>query len=1512
MKKLFVSKLLSAIFFLSLGLQAISQTAVYKEIGRPPQQTANRNGQVIYDQFYPLADGSIVSNAYTDPGNLSYSCIAADDFVVPAGDSWGIRYIDIAGQYWEWTGTPIDALNIYLYADNGGIPGDILHSFENFTSYNTIPIDAGTHLYRYEIMLPSVINLTAGHYWVGVQAVSDFTVSNRWGWLSHESMTIENEYQWKNPGDGYGYGYTDWTPASYMSFSNFNLAFALYGDGLDNDMAMVSIDSPVSSQNLTASELITITVKNEGLNTETGFQVSYSIDGGTPVTETVTSLTLAPNQIAQYTFTTPADFSVASPHEITATVSLAGDPVSGNNSKTKIIYNLGTVYPMPATGTQTITSCGATFTDSGGLEGNFGMNDNAVTTIYPAIAGDRVRLTFLEFNASYGGFKVYDGTSTNANLLGNWTGANSPGILTALNSEGALTIHFQGPGWEETSGWVAFISCVTPVEDDLAILDFTSSLTTIFQNNTTILSANIQNLGSQAQEKTVTFKANGNIIGTRSTGLLNTADTAWVQLPWTATEPGQYTLEASIPEDQGPEPDNTASFEKYVYPFDAFFEDFEGSFPPENWIAGINWGQNNGGFSGNYSAVCMVQAGFSDTLVTTRLNIGSNASFSFYAVSSMWWPGDLQILWKEDGTNEWIHLMTPVLNAMQFGEYTVDMAAFAGHTGRIAFVDFVSNPYAWSGMVKLDYILGQNISVHYDDFDLKVKAFDGNRLYMLGESSEFSLTIRNNGLETLPAASYRVKLMVGTENPLEVFSLPGEEIDFQEEISFTLSYTFPEIGEYHIYAEVELTNDQSPDNNVSNVLVLSGVPAQSTIGLTGEKSITLEYPIDMAFNHSLSETIYTNEEIGQEGVIFGISWDYLFSQDELNVPVRIWAGLTDVPELNNGWVPAGDLIPVFDGSLTFLSGQQTIYIPFSTPINYNDPTKNIAILVEKIADHTSMNQFFWSYGTTFASTLLINGYTNPPDPFNPQGGGQAYMSPFARFIFNDQLGAAAGTVTDPDGVPIEGASITVEQLNITTHTGTDGTYELPYIPAGTYPATADKFGFTAVTHPLQVTLNNTTTLDFVMGEMALVNISGTVSGIDNPGIGIENAVITLSGYHSYTTVSGNNGVFLLENVYSQNTYQISIAADGYTTYMAPVVVTDTDIDLGEIVLNEAMLIPYIVMAEPVTGSMEVTWNTPTSAAQHTLVFEDGVHEQGWAGETGEEVWLGNYIPFEEPATITGFDLYWAKYSPLTTAQPMRLDIFDEDYNLIVSSGEFMSGMDAWIHVPVPNITLEGDHYAMVYWNGTPAQSSYLGWDSTEVVTEYARYKYAGGDIAPLSGIVGGMGTFLIRPHVMTDATSQMQGRTLTGYDIRFGRLNDIANAATWPLLNAETLDVTTFNDTTWPPDENDMYVYAVTAFYTTGQSTFSFSNVINYVGVGTGIVETGSVVVYPNPASESVTISNCNGANVLLFTMDGSLKLQARITGDSHRLNLNNLASGTYLLVIQTGDGIKQQKLIVK
>ncbi|PKP50808.1 MAG: hypothetical protein CVT94_00080 [Bacteroidetes bacterium HGW-Bacteroidetes-11] len=1514
MRKFTLALTLAAFALSMLSLQAIGQQSIYGENSHTVQSSSARNGEVIYDQLFPLGWNYMVSQQFTDPVSVNNTSYAADDFTVPAGATWDIRYIDVAGQYFEWTGTPATAFNIYFYADNNGVPGTAIHTFENFTNYNEILLDEVYHSYKYEFTLPAVIPFTSGVYWVSVQAVADYSVSNQWGWYSHQGTTIGNEFHWKNPGNGFGTGNIDWTAASMIVWSDFNLAFSLYGDGLDNDLSLTGIVQPNTSATLTASEQVVVSLKNEGNAVETGFNVSYSINGGTPVVENVGAFSLAPNQIANYTFTATANLSTAGSYLISATVTHAGDPVSGNNTASKTVYNLGTIYTMPSTGTQTITSCGATFTDAGGLDGDIGMNDDAVTTIYPANAGDRVRLTFLEFNASWGGFTIYDGTSTSAPLIGTWMGTNSPGVLTALNADGALTIHFMGPGWETTSGWVAYISCITPVANDFALLDLKSSLSTIFQNSTTILSSKVQNYGSMAQEKTVTFKANGVVLGTQLTGMLNPADTVRVSLPWTPDVVGEYTIEASIPEDDGAEPDNSLSMDTYVYAFDAFFEDFEtGNFPPENWINGVYWGAGYYGFSGNSSAMSMVPAGFSDTLISTRLNIAEDASFSFYAVSSMWWPGNLNILWKEEGTSEWIYVQNPALNIMQFTRYEVDMSAFAGQMGRIGFRVNVSDPYAFSGQVTLDYILGQNVSVHFDEFDLKAKEFSGNNLYSLGEASDFTLTIRNNGLETVPADDYRVKLLRGTENPEEVFSVSGLEIASGQELTYDLSYTFTDIGEYKIYAEIEFLQDQYLENNTSAILMLSGIPAESEVITVGETFgyTTYSGPVDMAYNHSLYETLYLNDEIGKEGVIFGIAYDYSFMYPETEVPVRVWVGTTEMEELPE-WIPAGELELAFDGNLNFIVGEQTIYIPFQTPFNYNDNTKNLVVMVEKIDNHTNVNQGFSTYSGMVSSTKYTAGYTNPPNPYSPPGAGSSNANPVIRFVFNDNLGSATGIVSNSEGMPIEGASVKVNPLNITTYTDASGAYELPFVPAGTYPATADKFAYSAVTESLGVTFGNTTTLDFIMSELALVSISGQVTGIDNPGVGIENATISLTGYAPFSTTSDANGNFTIEGVYSLNTYQIHVAADGFATYSAPVAVAESDIDLGEIVLSEAMLIPYVVLAAPTEETMNITWHQPAASAHHVMIFEDGVHEQGWAGEIGEEVWLGNHIPFDEPATVTGFDVYWAKYNVFSTAQPMRLDIFDEDYNLVVSSDEFSSGMDEWLHISIPNITLEGDHYAMIYWYGTPEQSTFLAWDSTNIVTEYACYKYAGGDIALLSGIVGTAGNFLIRPHVMTETVSHSSGRALTGYDIRFGELTDISNAENWPVLNTTVLNETEYNDSNWPPAANNKYVYAVQAYYTTGESELSFSNVIDFLGVNNSYSPIPEIRIYPNPASEYVTIIGCNDAKVLLFGMDGKLRLQTEARSEEFRLNLNGLAKGAYLIVVQTKEGIKQQKLLIE
>lgn len=1515
MKNVTLKLTLISLIIIGLILPGLSQNSPVGTLSQPVQASSPRSGLVIYDQLFPLGFNYMNSQLYTNPGSAANTSVGADDFVVPAGETWGVRYIDVTGAYYAFTGTPIDALNISFYNNNGGIPGAELYSFLDFTNYNEVLMDAATQTYKYEIMLPSVLNFTPGRYWISVQAVSNSDITGQWGWMTKEGITIEQEFVWKNPADGFGIGAIDWTPASMIVWSDFNFSFALYGDGIENDLSMQSIDNLENAPGLTSSEPIAVTIKNEGTGTETGFNVSYAINGGTPVVENVGSLSIAPNERASYTFTATADLSTPGQYNIVATVNLVGDPQPDNNQAEATVFNLGTVYEMPASGTQTVTSCGATFTDSGGLDGNFGIDDDAVTTIMPANPGDRVRLTFLEFNASWGGFEIYNGSTTSAPLIGSFFGTNSPGEITALNPEGSLTIHFMGPGWEETAGWVAYISCVTPVENDFAILNLKSSLFTIFENNTTIFSTKIQNYGTLAQDKTVTFKANNVVIGTLQTGILASTDTVRLELPWTPTLAGDYLIEVSIPDDQGPAPDNSRTINPYVYPFDAFFEDFEGqNFPPEGWIKGDFWGQNGwGSYNGNFSAEVFVPAGYSDTLQTRRLEVGTNGAISFFAVSSLWWPGDLEILWKEEGTSEWITVQSPTLNSMQYTNYIVDLAAFEGQVGRIAFRAWVSSPFAFSGQINLDFILGQNVSVYFDDFDLKAENISGNKLYRLGETSDFQFTIKNTGLETIQGSDYRVKLMRGIVNPLEVFSLPGNEIQPDQLQTFDLSYTFGFLGEYEIYAEIEFDNDQFPSNNQSKTLMLSGLPAQSEIVEVGENQFTSELPINMAYNNSLTESIYHRYDIeAEEGVIFGITYDYIFKTPEPDMPVRVWMSMTSFNDLQDIWIPAGEMTLVYDGAVNFISGDQTIYIPFQVPFNYNDTTMNIAIMIEKLGDHTNELQSFKAYNPTVpAISKVLFGYTNPPDPYDPEDGGSYGWNPMIRFIFNDNLGTVSGNVSDPEGMPIEGANVTIDPLKITVLTDASGNYNLPYVPAGSYPATSSKYTYQAVTQDMVVAYGENTELDFVMGQLALITVTGQIMGNDS-GEAVENALITLSGFASYTTSSGATGDFMIENVYSQSTYSLMIEANGYETYIMYLQIELENLDLGEIVLTEALIVPFQILTSPGLAGMDIDWQHPSTTADHVLVFDDGAYENGWAGETGEEVWIGNKIQFDEPATITGFDLYWAKYNVFSTIQSMRLDIFDASNNMIVSSSWFDSGDDEWVHVSVPNITLQGDHYAMVYWNATPDQSTFLAWDSTNVVNELSCYKYPGGDIAPFSNIVGIKGNMLIRPNVMTSDVMTSSLRALTGYNISRGKLEDIANAVNWPALNAEMFSESHFTDATWPPSENGMYVYAVQAYFTTGESDFSFSNVINYLGVNTPNIGLEKTAIYPNPASDRVFITSCTDSDILIFAMDGRLVSQTHSNNSIASVDVSQLDSGSYLLVIKNASGMKQHKLLIQ
>ena len=98
-----------------------------------------------------------------------------------------------------------------------------------------------------------------------------------------------------------------------------------------NDIGVTGIIAPMSSPSLGAAEVITVSLENFGGASQSDFEVSYTINGGTPVVETVAG-PLAGASTMEYSFTTTANFSTLGSYDIVSSTSLAGDADESNDS----------------------------------------------------------------------------------------------------------------------------------------------------------------------------------------------------------------------------------------------------------------------------------------------------------------------------------------------------------------------------------------------------------------------------------------------------------------------------------------------------------------------------------------------------------------------------------------------------------------------------------------------------------------------------------------------------------------------------------------------------------------------------------------------------------------------------------------------------------------------------------------------------------------------------------------------------------------------------------------------------------------------------------------------------------------------------------------------------------------------------------------------------------------------------------------------------------------------------
>lgn len=107
---------------------------------------------------------------------------------------------------------------------------------------------------------------------------------------------------------------------------------------LSNDVGVVAILTPFTSTGL-GNETVSVKVKNFGGVSQSGFNVQYTVDGGTPVTQAFVG-TIDSEEEQNFTFSQTADLSAGGTFVIASETLLGGDQLPENNGASTEVQNI--------------------------------------------------------------------------------------------------------------------------------------------------------------------------------------------------------------------------------------------------------------------------------------------------------------------------------------------------------------------------------------------------------------------------------------------------------------------------------------------------------------------------------------------------------------------------------------------------------------------------------------------------------------------------------------------------------------------------------------------------------------------------------------------------------------------------------------------------------------------------------------------------------------------------------------------------------------------------------------------------------------------------------------------------------------------------------------------------------------------------------------------------------------------------------------------------------------------
>ena len=306
----------------------------------------------------------------------------------------------------------------------------------------------------------------------------------------------------------------------------------------------------------------------------------------------------------------------------------------------------------------------------------------------------------------------------------------------------------------------------------------------------------------------------------------------------------------------------------------------------------------------------------------------------------------------------------------------------------------------------------------------------------------------------------------------------------------------------------------------------------------GGDALNVSLPSHSGYDFSLSQQIYTADEIGTAGTINSIAF-YNGGENETRV-YDMYMVLTDktVFDSNTDWIAVTEADKVFSGTVNMVPNDWT-FITFDTPFEY-DGTSNLALVMDDNSSYSGFGLFCRVFDTEANQAIRV--YTgrvnyNPMAPPTSYGSGEhaGIMSEKNQIILTMEASPAdlysitvsanpaeAGTVSG-GGFYSSGETCTVTAIPAEGYSFVNWTED------GEEVSTEATYSFTVTEDAVYVA-------NFIMNQEELTHETAFAQG--------------WNWWSTYIEQGGINGLELLENSLGDNGITIRSQANGYNDYYA--------------------------------------------------------------------------------------------------------------------------------------------------------------------------------------------------------------------------------------------------------------------------------------------------------------------------------------------------------------------------